>query len=333
MTDNPTREETPLVLRDNAIFVTPWALGRLLGHASSEARLSGLSMLVLSKESTRPFSDTNFDALRVSLPHLHADTDADFRGEVLSLSQALIYRVRSIASSASRVTPQTATIASLETRLSTGPAKHAKDVLRSHTRFLRWYVDFLGSQLHPSASYQRHITAIKALHILLQSGLDDRVQHEDLARLARKDISWPFHLPVLSISHVRALTDLLLDAFDDVRQAALGVLKLVPLTVQQQSWALITSRADAAMRQSGRVDYADGVARCIALEAHRSVAVSQPIDSGHGNTTKDREYTPSPIQIMTRILTEAEESVGVAEMRLALAVEKWPVHGHMTALR
>lgn len=264
---------------------------------------------------------------------MHADTDANFRGEVVSLSQALIYRLRSITSSASRGSSQITSTAPPGIRRSIDSAHYTTNVVQTHTSFLRWYTDFLGSQLHPSVSYQRHITAIKAIHVVLQSGLDDRVRNEDLARLARKDISWPSHLPVLTFLHFRTLTDLLLNAFDDVRQGALDILKLVPPTDQQQTWGFIMPRADAAMRPSGRVDYADGVARLVALDAHRSITVPQYTDSEPGGSMKDLEHKPSTNHIIARILTQTEESVGVAEERLVLAVEKWPIHGHMTALR
>lgn len=330
-TDFGRVETRAMFMRDDIIFISPSSLSRLLAHSSPEARLSGLTLLTLSKQSTTPYSDETLTAMRRYLPHLVADTDANFRGEIVSLSQSLIYRLKSIISSSYRLALRSDAPLHQTPHLESCPQTSPATIVQRHSKFVQWYIDFLGAQLHPSASYQRHITALKILRTVAQSGLDERVADGRLARMAKKDVSWPYQLPVLTPIHARALTDLLLDAFDDVRQEALQLLKIVQVCQDQPFWPTATARADLAMKTSGRVDYADGVARLHDLVAYRSKI----------STPKHTELPSVGMQSggrvgwneLDRVMSDAERAIEVAESDLSVAVEYCPVHGHFTASR
>src|SRR3569833_3319614 len=85
-----------------------------------------------------------------------------------------------------------------------------QEILGRQTRFLKWYVDFLRAELRSTASYQRHVTGLKAVVTVLKdfAAANDAV---DLSTgsLIFGDEFW-----------IRSILDFIVNAFDDVRGAA-----------------------------------------------------------------------------------------------------------------
>lgn len=225
-----------------------------------------------------------------------------------------------------------------------------EELLASHIAFIEWYFDFLLQELVPTASYQRHITALKAIDLFLHTGILKREGSAQLQK-ADNDTIWPFSIDFFTPSSIRSLLDLLIDPFEDVRNAATAILKFaspvhfskstsdfqnLPQTTlfiqgkPEDSYTAKSSVADDvehlgtvkhftqiaedASKLTGRADYADGVAHSYELlyflEAKTSLRQN----------------------LLTKLVKELDTKISTAEKDLGRAVLEAPVHGTFAAL-
>ncbi|KAL1953304.1 hypothetical protein VTO42DRAFT_3034 [Malbranchea cinnamomea] len=287
----------------------------LLVHPDPDTRISALSLLVFDPSTTKPLSSSTLFLLREALPYIHADNDPHSRGEFLSLLRRLLIRLRGGSN----------------LRLSEAEIEKNHSEARA---FLSWYMDFLESELHPCASYQTHITALKVLILFLQSGLDSRLNPAHLSRIGQEQQYWHFHLDVFRPSLLRAAGDLLSDPFDDVRSSAFALLRLFPvefltcsrvqacggIDLAQQTgptsrfWITLKRAEDTAAR-TGRADHADTVARLYHI-------------------LFDLADSPSDrFNLVDGLLAKLEQHVSSSDETLRTALRSTPVHGHIAALR
>ncbi len=291
-------------------------IGRMLRNRSGHARLTGLSLLITSHSATRPFPAKTFRLLKRYLHIFMGDTDANFRGELFSLMQRLMDRLRAVSAAAQR-----------QAHISIDAAT----TLAQSRDFLQWHLRYLSSELRPTTSYQHHICALKTLLVVARSGLDDAVPGCCLSKTAAAgEAKWPFHLSILTPELRRMLLDILLDPFDDVRQTSSAILGLFTGTgdddQRHEACAVLADaigRAESMMLASGRADQADGVAHLYALLYRERL-----------NTPRLSDLDQSPRQIVVAQLVEnLERLVGVAKSDLAIATSKYPLHGLLTSLR
>jgi hypothetical protein len=290
-------------------------------------RSSAFSLLVSSQATTKPFSDVAFSLLKKHLAAFHADYDAKVRNEVLGLTKNMLKRAKNIITVARR---------SLSSHQPVGdgvrpPAKkkfgpeialrnagEASEVLDRHEAFLRWYMDFLKNELLPTASYQRHIAAVKAALLLLRvgkhAGVTDDSIDEDVAQLISSDFTW-----------LRLLLDLLLDPFDDVRDSAATLLSLLPPKAVEDNATTppgllqvlreFCVRAGKLADRTGRADHGDGAARSQGL-----------LCSWLGGSE-------SQISLLSDILERVESKISKAEDDLGHAAIESPLHADFAAIR
>lgn len=312
-------------------------LDSFLSHPSLSVRSSAFSLLVSSQATTKPFSESAFALLKKHLASLHADYDAKFRNEVLGLTKGLIQRAKSIITVAQRnlsgptasgayKTESTADPARLALKRKPGPETawnngvEASEVLASHLAFLKWYMSFLKSELLLTASYQRHITALKATLLMLKlgkhAGAGDELDIE-AAKAISTDASW-----------TRLLLDLMLDPFDDVRDGASAVLSLLPREIVEaptgcengpttllETLREFCSRAQALADRTGRADHGDGAAR------------------SQGLLCRWLSSQELRIELASGVIQGLEDKISRAEKDLGHAALDNPVHGDFAAIR
>ena len=309
-TDEAAISHTP-----SSILIPLRCIDILLCHASRSARLTGLSLLITSHAATRPLPARTFQLLKRRLALFFADTDANFRGEVFTMMQRLMDRARAITAVLTRQASNNST---------------AVSSLQAHKAFLKWLLRFLSWELRPTSSYQRHISALKTLLIVIRSALDDAVPMEFVSKSALAETKWSFHLSIMDSGLRRLILDLLLDPFDDVRQTSATILSMYATTYNQEDQQTVErelkktiDRAEANMLATGRADQADGVAHLHALlfqYSGGSVAVSGPARS-------PRQWT------LIHLVESIENVLNVAGWNLASAATRYPVHGLLTSLR
>ena len=342
------------------LYIPDARIGKLLDHPHPEVRLAALSLLVTSASATRAFTEGTFKCLKHALPHLFADTDANFRGETLSLLQRLIDRLRDSMSSLSRnINRSKPNGTASEKSTDTQDLGCAKAVLQRHVDFLGFLIRFVKLELRPTASYQRRITSLKFLAIIMQSGLDSSVPHEFLSRQARGEIKWPFHIQVVDTWLRRMLLELVMDPFEDVRYLAASLLETsnydastIPNGQQEHKilrTALLCSkstslactdkaisfvfnhRAERIMLRTGRADHADGVAHAYKL-LYSQLGTRQWKDE-HAASFRAPQWCLSQSALLEHLVCQLEETVSTAKRSLSSAVNGFPIHGTLSSLR
>jgi hypothetical protein len=208
------------------------AIGVLLSHSLSRVRSAAFSVLVSSISSIRPFPTYTLDLLKQKLCILHADTDAKFRNEVLSNSKHMIERLRGATSSLTRELVMSGVSVHKDSkaeRENDQPTKEANSVLevplQEHKDFMNWYLRYLSNELVPTASYQRHITALRAIQIVIKSGALRSRTYIGLIAPPNTQSAWTFDIFIFTKKMIRLLLDRLMDPFEDVRAAATDILK------------------------------------------------------------------------------------------------------------
>ncbi|EKG10898.1 Armadillo-like helical [Macrophomina phaseolina MS6] len=339
-------------IRDGIVLIPDSLLGRLLAHERAETRLAAFALLTTSAAVTRPLTLETFAALKRNLPYLHADTDANFRGEIMSLTLSLFERLRGATGAMSRHLAKEQKTGEL-----TNSGASTFQLYHAHIEFIQWYLQFISSELHPTAAYQRHISALKALTIVMKSGLDPSVPHQALSRTAQGEIRFPFQLNILNPLLVRELFDLVMDPFDDVRYGAAFLLKLganrsaeppkKPLKgpkiapvflgkavdstdLVEHAFASFLERAERTMLRSGRADHADGVARAYDLLFERR---AEPLSPASAANSVLAEWMKSRRGIVEHLISLLDETIAAASSNLSIAVNAYPMHGTLSALR
>lgn len=322
-------------------------LQSLLGDKSRDVQLAALSLLTASPQATQPLTADSLTILRRNIGHLFANTDANFRTEVQSMLHLLIDRIKSVMFSVQRNQERIAKYvetAKPHVNLSVDNKNEFATILATHKDFVLWLLRFAACELGPSVSYQRHISALKCLEILLRSGLDASVSKIHLARQAKGQVHWTFSTSVFDRTNLRLLYDLLFDPFDDVRQGALTILKLNSNPGREHLSALAANRlhtngisseddnlkhsvtldrALQTMHRTGRMDHADGVARIYDLINHNqrfqgSIKIFEDA-SDHG--------------FALYLIGTIDQSLHLANANMLEAVDKYPIHGLLIGLR
>ena len=340
----------------------------LLAHSSSAVRLAALSLLVSSSASSSPLCRRALRRMRQCIPYFHVEANAKPRNEFIALMKKLCMRIRSATLSLLRrdqntynVTgAQTSSAAHFSARLDgegpvssgnvTEQALNDMYILDEHLAFRKWYMVFLLQELRPTATYQSHITALKVLSFLIEQTTALRNtpsrSHNDYISALNEDL--PESL------FVRPLTELLLDPFDDVRQAANRVFDLhlstnsTPQTREErddgqdlrnqeavyeidndddyrkanESILFNLIRAEDRARITGRADHADGLGRLYNLLFTTCSALVKPAG-----------WHQSRHLILDHIISMLEKEVDIASKHLLFAVSHMSLHGHLIALR
>ncbi|KAF2015270.1 HEAT repeat protein-like protein [Aaosphaeria arxii CBS 175.79] len=328
-------------LHADAIHIPDNLFAVWLSNPEPEIRLAGLFISVYSTAVTRPLTAGILTSIKRNIVHLHTDTDANFRKELLTHTQRLFDRLRGSTTALSKLEP-TGTIKDASGRIMIGPQRRSstpgqttthQDLLRESMDFISWYLRFLDWELRSTASYQRRITALRCLTIVLRSGLDPQVPQRHLSKTAQGQLRWVYGHHIINTRLVRSMLDLIFDPFDDIRSTAVAALDIcfdclsteakVPVL---QSFSSLLRRAKDTMLRTGRADQADGLARAYALLfSHCSEEVPLGLDPKVGTWTKSA--------IVDSLITHLESTIELAQQDLSKAVNGHPVHGIFASLR
>lgn len=286
----------------------------ILSHSSQEARSSAVSILIASPSSTKPYSIASLELLRKHLPAFYSDGDAKFRYDVLGYSRNMISRVQGAISGLAKELER---LEKKAKKNNTEDPEKLKHLLQLHDDFLSWYFNFLKNELIPTASYQRHITSLRAMEFVLKSESRGSQNGSNEAWLGSQivDSAW-----------LRSVLDLIMDPFDDVRETATSLLVLLSTRYSENSTPSITrpmlqeleefcTRASELASKTSRADHSDGVARSYEVLCQ---------------WTKSKD---GKVAIAARILADIELRLAAAESDLASAVLDAPIHGGFAALR
>ncbi|KMP05614.1 hypothetical protein CIRG_05295 [Coccidioides immitis RMSCC 2394] len=297
-----------------------------LVHADENIRIPALSLLTTDPATAKPFSPFTFQILTDTLPYIHAETDSNTRSQLLSILRRLTIRLRGSSTTIQAPSDGSPELenAQLNQKVITTP--NAKT-------FLYWYIDFLENELRPTASYQRHILALKVFLLLLQSGVDNRIDRAHFSKLGQEQQTWRFTIEVFRPGLFRAIADLLLDPYDDVREASMMLLRLFPGGLLQtrseatgpspySQLVAAVSRAEDMAGHTSRADHSDTVGRLHRLLFDFAGVID--IDSSPNRT---------PYGIVDNLLLNLEQSISCSVKSFHATLHNTPLQGHVSALR
>lgn len=191
-----------------------------------------------------------------------------------------------------------------------------------HVKFLHWYLAFLCEELTPTASYQRHIAALKALiHIVRLEG--------DTSKTWETSDDQVLFFDCLDSKWARALFDLIMDPFEDVRDIAATALakcyadgryRRLTLTgleatkVPVGEITELSQRANELARKTARADHSDGASKSSQL-------LYRFLESGAERIT-----------LLADMVNELSRKASMAEKDLGQAVVDTPLHGDFASL-
>jgi hypothetical protein len=350
-------------------------LSSLLAYASGTVRSLAFSVLVSSNSSIRPFSPTALRILQSRVHILHCDTDAKFRNEVLSNTKHLIERlrgataflVREIDSLSFQLLPEHS-ISPQERQMAQQALEQTTQLLQAHASFIEWYINFLLGELIPTSSYQRHITALRAISLLLRSGILKENSESSPVWISDNATVWPCTIDFFNPASMRLLLDLLMDPFEDIRNSTTSILKLAspdhfimgkrpkvslvgadapkPASSGENLGAISKSVLVSNLSVSSEVE-SSHVAKSIPLGLLRDfIERAEELSKRTGRADYAdgvaRSYelfhsllssTNERIKLLTHLVEGLETKVSIAEQDLAKAVVDEPVHGTFAALK
>ncbi|KAI0402725.1 putative death-receptor fusion protein-domain-containing protein [Xylaria palmicola] len=314
----------------------------LLCHGSHEARASGLSILVASPSTTKPYSPETLGLLRKHLPSFHEDVDPKIRYDVLCHSRNMIRRLNNSIDTLNKgsirapkksknVTPgtqgansmvgnKTRNQSELKPITEENGVKPLDETLREHEEFLEWYTCFLKEELVPTASYQRHITSLRAMSFFLKSCL----AQGDGTCLIRRPASL-----LVDDTWFRSVLDLIMDPYEDVRETAASLIMLLqpggsmtgpPEQITGLSCTpieelrMFCQKANELAMKTARADHCDGAARSQQLLCRWCPNFGEAVE------------------VLESIFLSLEQKLCSAEKDLATAVLQAPVHGDFASI-
>jgi len=209
-----------------------------------------------------------------------------------------------------------------------------KESITEVESFLSWYLNFLKTQLAPGANYQRVVTALRILIMIIRSGVDPSlVGPDDKAGKKKGLLHWPpsVQVDLFDKAMKRVLIDCLFNPFDDVRTMAAEVLKFAPDC--GGSLRIILERGLRGMNTSGRARDADGVARSIDLWFHFALKCSPEakLEELWGLTISAQSVQLCAVDWVLRVLEL--DYLKVAREDFQRAVRERPIYGLLSGLR
>ena len=267
-----------------------------------------------------PYSKDVLKSLKKNLPLLHAEHHPKIRNDFLGLMKHVWTRlVCSVNTMDKNRAHYLKTWDSLN-EMSSIESNDMEVELRQgsydeHLAFVSWYISFLLEELQPTASYQRHITALSMLNVVLKEDVDSSILGVKLPVDGKTRVlsAWMLSQPLL-----RMVLDLAVNPFDDIRQLAASILELYLCRVEQDLSEPTISRATTLMRKTGRADHADGF--------------GQLCDISELAVVRRADYFPR-VNTVKQMVSELERGSRLAIANLPQAIESFPIHGYLIGLR
>lgn len=314
----------------------------LLTHSSAGVRIRAYEMLATSSETTKPIRSSDLQLLSRRLIYLHGDVDPANRGEITSITNAVVLRLRRGSAFDTK--------ALAKPDITSEQHTEHQNRLKQHEIFLAWYISFLENELGPTCAFSRHISALKALQSLVESGLDPEIpmkgppgSGQDLAR-------WPLNKSLHYPNMLSALWHLLLDPFEEIRAATTAILRSLldhvklkdrapwrltphdlgsrasaddalsklsnegerPESYPEDEIARLVENTNALAALTNRADHADGLGRLLWLQSF---------------------FAPRRSVVLYELLGRLERTLVLFNCKDPLPTKDFSLHGYLTGLK
>ncbi|RPB22245.1 hypothetical protein L211DRAFT_827052 [Terfezia boudieri ATCC MYA-4762] len=261
-----------------AMHLSPYVLSLLLTHPSLHIRISALTLLTASRQTTQLPSSISLSLLRAHLPHFHALADPKGRNVIAGQIRTFIERLAAGSAFATRKAIKERRRGGAEAEESARELEAQVDEIR---RFVEWYVGFIRSQMLPGKGFPKVGMALRVLKMWTGSGLDlpspvNGAKKQPVpATSQNSSLQFPFRVPIFdgSTREGREMASLLLEclfhSFEDIRVEAAGVTKagLLPAAYEKEVLNVrFLGRCFTKVKAGGgRARDADGLARVLEI--------------------------------------------------------------------
>ena len=312
----------------------------LLKQSSASIRILAYELLVTSTETTKPINSSILSLLSSCLVYLQGDTDPGRRGDINSITRVMIDRLRRGSALHARNLAKFDNTHQLY--------KHHEYELEQHDKFLSWFVTFHGDELGPNCSFPRHVSALRALQMLTESGLDPKVPKAVAQRSCHDLTSWPSKKSFNHETMRSALWRLLLDPFEEVRVTTSLVLNLL---LQNDRLASNPYRNNALDNGHTEIGVGNAAASdkveqttsdlnaevaCLLEAANRLAARTNRADHADGvGRLLGIQYrlATSPSLLLSGVLERIEKVLCISGGKASLPTEDFSLHGYLLGLK
>lgn len=314
--------------RDNSEKMNPYAA--LLTHSSFNIRIRAYELLTTS---TTPIRGSTLRLISNHLVYLYGDADPGSRGETSIVTKLLIQRLRLGSASQARIL--------LKPDITNRQRKEHKNELKEHEVFLDGFIGFLERELGPNCSFPRHISALRALQLLAESGLDPLVPMKVAAKSSHDLPHWPLNKSLHYRSMKSTLWWLLLNPFEEVRTSTTLALKLLlENTTTSADGGLRTSvnNTSSALSVKGKQDESQPHEEIAQLVGHanRLAALTNRADHADGvGRLLGLQYlfTSTRSAIVCGVLESLERVLGISSGKVSLPATDFSIHGYLIGLK
>lgn len=299
-------------------------LSNLLNSSSVSNRLSLLSLIVETSKLSTPISSDNLSLIMETLPNLIIDSNASSRSCIIDIVNKILLRLCSCSHSFSKkLKKMDQTEIFNEAELTT--------ILTNIKNFILWLYDFIKSEMLPSLSYTRVVTALNIMKKLINTGIDPSIS---LNYEKKPKITLHFSLRIFDATMIRILIDQFINFYEESQKLAMDLLSMSPFSIHgltQKELTLFFNRS-LELIKSNRTINVEGGAKALLF-------IFEKIIVKHEQTIKTEDLVSkidildNPIKIIEFLIEELEKSILIGSKNLQLAANSFPLHGNLLTLQ
>jgi Putative death-receptor fusion protein (DUF2428) len=302
----------------------------LLTHWSFNIRRRAYELLITF---TTPIRSSTLQLISRHLLYLYGDADPGNRGEFSSITKVMVHRLKLGSAIHAR--------ASLKLNIICQRREEYKDELEGHEVFLDGFISFLERELSPNCSFPRQISALRALQLFAESGLDPLVPTNVAPKSSHDLRRWLLQKSLHSPRMKSALWRLLLDPFEEVRDSTTLVLKLIlgnATTSGERGFRTSVSNVTSALSVEGQQDESnpeEEIARLIG-RANKLAALTNRADHADGVGRLlglQYQFTSSRSALVGRVLKNLNKVLDISRSTASLQTTDFSLHGYLLGLK
>lgn len=198
----------------------------LLKSTNGSHRIGAFSLLVSSPKLSKEIPSIVYECVLNTLDPIYVENDLETRNEMFSYLHKFINRVRDSVYALDRDS-KSLTKKNFE-KFQIEIESKERGIIASE-KFFHTLIEILKLNLKPGSSYQRKEMSLRILKMIINTGLDNRVNKKYLEKA--KTVSFVYSIDIYDPLLIRLLIDNISDDFEDIRTNSTHLLNLCPLAI------------------------------------------------------------------------------------------------------
>ncbi|GMM31052.1 tRNA methylation protein [Martiniozyma asiatica (nom. inval.)] len=217
-----------LSTEDEEAIIDISVIEKLLVSKDGSYRLSALGLLVNSPKLSKQIPSIVYQKILSSLDVIFTDTDLELRDEMFSLLKKFTHRIRDSTYALDR---DAKSLAKKDCNRFKMEIEGKIEAIEESKKYFNSLVNHVISNIQPGSAYQKKEMGYRILIMLVQSGLDERVNKKYFEKV--KTVEYCFTVPIYDSLLIRLAIDNISDNFEDVRTATTKILMMSPLNIDE----------------------------------------------------------------------------------------------------